>query len=50
MKEISFSVLANNILNTMYSSNGYTYQYLGTNNFYYPQAGTNFLAGITMKF
>lgn len=50
MKEISFSILANNILNTMYSSNGYTYQYLGTNNFYYPQAGTNFLAGITMKF
>lgn len=50
MKEISFNVLVNNIANTLYSSNGYTYQYLGTNNFYYPQAGTNFLAGITMKF
>ena len=50
IKEVSFNILANNILNTMYSSNGYTYQYLGTNNFYYPQAGTNFLAGITMKF
>ncbi|MGB0882609.1 MAG: TonB-dependent receptor, partial [Vicingaceae bacterium] len=50
MKEISFNVLVNNIMNTLYSSNGYTYQYFGTNNFYYPQAGTNFLAGITMKF
>ena len=50
MKEISFNILANNILNTMYSSNGYTYQYLGTNNFYYPQAETNFLVGMTVKF
>jgi iron complex outermembrane receptor protein len=50
LKEISFNIMANNILNTMYSSNGYTYQYLGTNNFYYPQAGTNFLAGLTVKF
>ena len=50
MKEISFNVLVNNIANTLYSSNGYTYQYFGTNNYYYPQAGTNFLAGITMKF
>jgi len=49
MKEISFNLLVNNLVNSMYSSNGYTYQYLGTNNFYYPQAGTNFLAGITMK-
>jgi iron complex outermembrane receptor protein len=54
MKEISFNILANNLLNTMYSSNGYTYSYIVgetiTENFYYPQAGTNFLAGITMKF
>jgi iron complex outermembrane receptor protein len=50
IKEVSFNILANNILNTMYSSNGYTYQYLGTNNFYYPQAGANFLVGMTVKF
>jgi iron complex outermembrane receptor protein len=50
MSAITFNFLANNILNTLYSSNGYTYQYLGTNNFYYPQAGINFLVGMTMKF
>ncbi len=54
LNEISFNFLANNILNAMYSSNGYTYSYISTNliteNFYYPQAGINFLAGITMKF
>ncbi len=50
MKEVSFNLLVNNLLNTLYSSNGYTYQYLGTNNFYYPQAGTNFLVGMTLKF
>ena len=54
MKEISFNILANNILNTLYSSNGYTYSYIVgetiTENFYYPQAGINFLVGMTMKF
>ena len=50
MREISVNLLVNNIMNTLYSSNGYTYQYLGTNNFYYPQAGTNFLVGLTVKF
>jgi len=54
IKEISFNILANNIINTLYSSNGYTYSYIVgetiTENFYYPQAGTNFLVGMTMKF
>lgn len=54
MKEISFNLLINNIANTLYSSNGYTYSYIVgdmiTENFYYPQAGTNFLVGMTMKF
>jgi iron complex outermembrane receptor protein len=54
MKEISFNILANNILNTLYSSNGYTYSYIVgetiTENFYYPQAGSNFLVGMTVKF
>jgi iron complex outermembrane receptor protein len=54
MSSISFNLLANNILNTLYSSNGYTYSYIVgetiTENFYYPQAGTNFLVGMTVKF
>ena len=54
MKEISFNLIVNNIANTLYSSNGYTYSYVYgdmiTENFYYPQAGTNFLVGMTMKF
>lgn len=53
-KEMNFTLLINNAFNELYSSNGYTYSYgLGeviTENFYYPQAGTNFLAGITLKF
>jgi iron complex outermembrane receptor protein len=54
LREITLSVLVNNVLNTLYSSNGYTYSYvfgtLITENFYYPQAGINFLGGITMRF
>lgn len=54
VKAIQFNVLVNNVFNTMYLSNGYTYSYifgdLITENFYYPQAGTNFLAGISVKF
>ncbi len=54
MREISFNLLVNNLFNNLYSSNGYTYSYLYdgliTENFYYPQAGTNFLVGLTFKF
>lgn len=54
MREISFNLLMNNLFNNLYSSNGYTYSYLYegliTENFYYPQAGTNFLVGLTFKF
>jgi iron complex outermembrane receptor protein len=54
-KEISFGILTANILNEEYESNGYTYSYrFGgekiTENFYYPQAGRNFLAQLTVKF
>ncbi len=52
--EIAFNLMGYNLLNTLYSSNGYTYSYifdgLITENFYYPQAGTNFMAGIQVKF
>ena len=44
-----------NLFDEMYSSNGYTYSYfvgpdLITENFYYPQAGRNFMGSVTFKF
>ncbi len=54
MKAINLSLTVNNILNTQYSSNGYSYNYVFVDkvveNFYYPQAGTWFLAGLDLKF
>ncbi len=47
-KSILISVLANNILNREYVSNGSDFG--GGDVYYYPQAGANFLAGITLKF
>jgi iron complex outermembrane receptor protein len=49
------TLLLNNVLNEMYSSNGYTYSYrfagaTTTENFYYPQAGFNFLLGASIRF
>jgi iron complex outermembrane receptor protein len=60
-KSVLFSVLVNNLLNTKYVSNGYYFTYDDTwtnpgNTItmdgagYYPQAGINFLAGISLKF
>jgi iron complex outermembrane receptor protein len=60
-KSVLFSLLVNNLLNTKYVSNGYYYTYDDTwtspgNTItldgagYYPQAGINFLAGISIKF
>jgi iron complex outermembrane receptor protein len=53
-KHISATLLMNNVLNSMYSSNGYTYSYLyagelTTENFQYPQAGFNFLLGLNIR-
>lgn len=55
IKEVNFSLLVNNLFNTLYESNGYTYSYISekqtiTENFYYPQAGTNFMFGVNMRF
>ena len=54
LKEVNFSLLVNNIFNHEYESNGYTYSYLYggkiTENFVFPQAGTNFLAGVRLRF
>ncbi|MDN4166673.1 TonB-dependent receptor [Cytophagales bacterium LB-30] len=55
LKEVRASLLVNNVLNEMYESNGYTFSYgyegtLYTENYYYPQAGINFLAGLSLSF
>ena len=60
-KSIVLSGLVNNIFNTKYVSNGYYYTFDVPNNpdsgvttfdgaGYYPQAGTNFLLGVILKF
>ena len=54
VKEITFSLLVNNILNVEYESNGYTWGYQGggaafRENYFYPQAGTNFLGMLAIK-
>jgi len=54
-KEFALTLLVNNIFNVQYESNGYTYSYISggetiSENYYYPQAGRNFLAGVLLKF
>ena len=54
-KEIQFGLMVNNVFNQMYSNNGYTFSYANggqttTENFYYPQAGRNFMARVLLKF
>lgn len=46
-KSIMITGLVNNILDKKYVSNGYMYDVYP---YYYPQAGINFLAGLTLKF
>ncbi|MEQ9423779.1 MAG: TonB-dependent receptor [Cyclobacteriaceae bacterium] len=55
ISEISFNLLINNVLDHEYESNGYTFGYFGGSytvreNYYYPQAGRNFLLGMKLKF
>ncbi|MEO9476990.1 MAG: TonB-dependent receptor [Cyclobacteriaceae bacterium] len=55
VENIRLSLLVNNIFDVKYSSNGYTWGYyagdfLYQQNNYYPQAGTNFLAGLSVRF
>lgn len=54
-EEIVFTFLVNNFLNERYESNGYTWGYLAgaaeyRENYYYPQAGRNYLGMITVRF
>jgi iron complex outermembrane receptor protein len=46
-KSIVLSGLVNNVFDKQYVSNGYMYDIYP---YYYPQAGINFLVGLTMKF
>ncbi len=46
-KSIVITGLVNNFLDKKYISNGYMYD---VSPYYYPQAGINFLAGLTLKF
>ena len=55
VKDLGITVAVNNIFNTLYENNGYTYSGLsdGTifrGNGYYPQATRNFLAAVSLKF
>jgi len=54
-KKIRFDLLLNNVFSTLYASNGYTFGYLYDTtrireNFYYPQAGFNFMGQVTLRF
>ena len=53
-KEVNFIFQLNNVFNKMYESNGYTYNYisggnLSVENYYFPMAGTNFMAAININ-
>lgn len=53
-KEVNFVLQVNNIFNKKYEPNGYTYNYfyggvLSVENYYFPMAGTNFLAAVNIK-
>lgn len=61
VKALEFSLLINNVFNHLYEPNGWTFRYylpgegennreLITENYYYPMAGINFMAGINIKF
>ncbi len=54
IKEIGLNLMVNNIFNVEYESNGYAFGYYYgeeiRESYYYPQAGINFMAGLTLRF
>ncbi|MFT4778632.1 MAG: iron complex outermembrane receptor protein, partial [Flavobacteriales bacterium] len=53
--ELSLNFVVNNVLNEQYVNNGYTYSFLVDDtrvaeDFFYPQAGRNYMLGLTLKF
>lgn len=54
-QEITFTLSLNNVLNEFYESNGATYPSISegkviNDNYYFPQAGRNFLVGLRVRF
>lgn len=54
IKRISLNIGVYNLFNKLYESNGYTWGYRGggddiRENFYYPQAGAHFMAGLRLE-
>lgn len=54
LRNMGFIFAVNNLFNRYYESNGYTYGFVYEQqrtdvNYYYPQAGTNFLLGVSVK-
>jgi iron complex outermembrane receptor protein len=54
LKEVLIIGQVNNLFNTMYEPNGYTFSYyanneLATENYYFPMAGINWMLGINIK-
>ena len=52
---LSFTIGVYNLFNRMYESNGYNYSFVSggstyASNYYFPQAGRNFLAGVGFEF
>ena len=52
-KKMTFGLQINNVFNKMYQNNGYTWGYVSggeriSENFYYPQAGRNFMTRLTI--
>ncbi|MBP6428625.1 MAG: hypothetical protein KA430_13640, partial [Bacteroidia bacterium] len=55
LKGLEFKIQVNNIFGELYSSNGYTFSDYSSNqrtdyNYYYPQAGVNWMAGVVVRF
>ena len=56
IKAVTANLLVANIFNKKYESNGYTFGYINETgeresfNYYFPQATTNFLLGLNLKF
>ncbi|MCW5914491.1 MAG: TonB-dependent receptor plug domain-containing protein [Chitinophagaceae bacterium] len=54
-KEAELMCQVNNIFNSMYEPNGYSFNYISggklvVENYYFPMAGTNFMLGLNVKF
>ena len=54
IRNTAVTLQVNNLFNTRYEPNGYTFSYLyagmmNTENYFYPMAGTNFMLGISLK-